>query len=123
MPEGPASAKGPQLGAPHSAHAGRPPGSYRGNRGNKANEIACCQAVSRALTNRVLHVIVATETETIGAKIRKAQLQKVRCSLLTGAKEGHAGTVVRRFGVTNDESAVPLKQCPADVKRGIAQNQ
>jgi threonyl-tRNA synthetase len=66
------------------------------------------EGVATALRERGLRVEVDTSDDTLGARIRSAQTEKVPVTLIVGSDEQAAGTVaVRRYG-GDQRKAVPL---------------
>ncbi|MPZ99019.1 MAG: threonine--tRNA ligase [Dehalococcoidia bacterium] len=72
--------------------------------------IEYAQSVQRELRQRGLRVEVDASGERMGAKIRKAQLQKVPYMLVVGDREAEAGAVALRDRSGDDLGAVPVFQ-------------
>jgi threonyl-tRNA synthetase len=69
---------------------------------------AYAEGVSRALRQAGLRVELNVRGDTIGAKIREAQLQKVPFMLVLGDREATAGTVSVRERSRGDIGVMPL---------------
>jgi threonyl-tRNA synthetase len=67
-----------------------------------------------------LRVEVDSSNETLGAKIRDAQLEKIPYMLVVGEKEVSSGSVSLRKRTGGDQGAVSIEEFLADAKRLVA---
>jgi threonyl-tRNA synthetase len=67
-----------------------------------------------------LRVDVDTSNETLGAKIRNAQLQKIPYMLVVGEKEASSGTLSLRKRTGGDQGSISIEEFLAEAKRLIA---
>ena len=66
--------------------------------------------VAETLREKLFRVAVDTDSAKIGAKIRKAQMEKIPYMLIVGAKEQAANTVSVRSRSEGDQGAMALEQ-------------
>jgi len=66
--------------------------------------------VADALREKLFRVAVDTDSAKIGAKIRKAQMEKIPYMLIVGAREQAANTVSARSRSEGDQGAMALEQ-------------
>jgi threonyl-tRNA synthetase len=85
---------------------------------DKFNDYA--QHVLSALASAGLRAHVDQRAETIKAKIRDAQLEKIPVMLVVGAKEAEAETVSYRDRVDGDRGAMPLTQAISRLTSDVA---
>ena len=78
-------------------------------------------SVKRALEASGIRVEVDDRNETIGKKIRNAQLEKLPYMLIIGDNEMNEGTVAVRSRKDGDKGAVPVEQFKADILAEIAE--
>jgi len=71
---------------------------------------AFAEDLNRQLIDADLRSSVDTKSDKIGAKIRRAQMEKVPYMLVVGAKEQEAGLVAVRNRVKGDLGAVPFSE-------------
>ncbi len=79
------------------------------------------KAVKAKLDNVGMRVEIDGRNETIGYKIRSAQLDKVPYMLIIGDKEMQDGTVAVRSRKTGDMGAIPVDQFVADAVLEVAE--
>jgi len=72
------------------------------------NQLEYADKVAESLKSAGLRVFVDRKNEKIGAKIRRAQAEKIPCMLIIGQKEMEAGTVSLRNRAEGDKGAIAL---------------
>jgi threonyl-tRNA synthetase len=72
------------------------------------NQNAYAEGVAEALRAEDFRVSVEPKSDKIGAKIRRAQADKIPVMLIVGAKEAEAGTVSVRTRKEGDRGAMAL---------------
>jgi len=72
------------------------------------HQLDACRAIVRTLRAADVRAGLDEKSEKIGAKIRRAQKEKVPYMLIVGAKEQEAGTVALREREQGDVGAMPL---------------
>ena len=77
------------------------------------------KSVSEALKGSNIRVEVEDGNDTLGYKIRKAQLEKVPYMLIVGDKEMQSHSVSIRSRKNGDEGAAPLAMFIANLIREI----
>jgi len=75
--------------------------------------------VAETLRRHNLRVHLDDRNEKLPAKIRDAQLQKIPCMLVVGAKEAEAGTVSVRHRSKGDLGPRPLEEIVATLQREV----
>ena len=81
--------------------------------------LAYAKSVSEALKGSNIRVEVEDGNDTLGYKIRKAQLEKVPYMLIVGNKEMQSHSVSIRSRKNGDEGAAPLAMFIANLIREI----
>lgn len=78
-----------------------------------------CKDVFETLRQEGVRVALDEKNEKLGAKIRRAQTEKVPIMLIVGAREAEAGTVAVRKRGEGDQGAVPLDAFIASIRDEI----
>ena len=73
-------------------------------------QVAYCEEIERKLTNLGVRCEVDKRNETIGYKLRNAQLEKLPYMLVVGAKEIESNTVAVRSRKDGEKGAMPVDQ-------------
>ncbi len=84
------------------------------------DQIAYCEEIANKLTALGVRVEIDRKNETIGYKIREAQLAKVPYMAIVGEKEKSAGTLAVRSRKNGDLGALPVDKFVADLLNEIA---
>ncbi len=83
-------------------------------------QISYCEEIAQKLTNLGVRVEIDRRNETIGYKIREAQLQKLPYMAIVGGKELESGCVAVRSRKNGDLGAVSVDKFIADLMEEIA---
>ncbi len=85
------------------------------------DQIAYCEKIERKLTNMGVRCEIDRRNETIGYKLRQAQLEKVPNMAVVGAKEVEAGTVAFRSRRDGDRGAISVDEFIKELLLEIAE--
>ena len=84
-------------------------------------QVAYCDDIARKLTNLGVRVEVDRRNETIGYKLRNAQLEKLPYMIVVGAKEVEANTVAVRSRKDGEKGAMSIDAFIAELMTEIAE--
>lgn len=87
------------------------------------DQVAYAQSIAEQLRGAALRVEVNTRAESIGKKIREAELMKVPVMLVVGHKEAESNTVAVRTHVDKDRGSMPLAQLQQELVEQVATRQ
>ena len=77
--------------------------------------------VSSMLHKKNVRVSISEANETLGKRIREAQLMKIPYVLVVGEKEQSSGTVAIRHATRGDEGQLELDVCVEKIQMAIAE--
>ncbi len=83
------------------------------------DQIEYCEDIAAKLTSKGVRVEIDRRNETIGYKIREAQLAKLPYMVIVGEKEKSAGTIAVRSRKKGDLGAISVDQFIADLMEEI----
>lgn len=86
-------------------------------------QIPAADGVVARLREAGLQVACDSSTDKLGAKIRRAQLQKIPYMLVLGKREAESGMVAVRSRGTGDEGAMPVDAVVARLRQEVDQRQ
>ena len=84
-------------------------------------QVGYCDDIARKLTNLGVRVEVDRRNETIGYKLRNAQLEKVPYMIVVGAKEVESNTLAVRSRKDGEKGAMSVDQFIAELLLEIAE--
>ncbi len=84
-------------------------------------QVEYCEEIARKLTNLGVRVEVDKRNETIGYKLRNAQLEKLPYMLVVGAKEIETGTVAVRSRKEGEKGAMAVDEFIKELLTEIAE--
>ena len=84
-------------------------------------QIAYCEEIERKLAAFGVRCEIDRRNETIGYKLRQAQLEKVPNMVVVGAKEVESNTVAVRSRKDGEKGAMPIDQFISELLTEIAE--
>ena len=84
-------------------------------------QVAYCDEIARKLTNLGVRVEVDRRNETIGYKLRNAQLEKLPYMIVVGAKEVESNTVSVRSRKDGEKGAMTIDEFINELLNEIAE--
>jgi threonyl-tRNA synthetase len=86
-----------------------------------AGQLEYARGIERRLREADVRVTVDADNEKLGAKIRKAQLEKVPYMLVVGGRDAEAGVVSVRSRADGDQGAMTLEAFMEQVKAALTE--
>ncbi|MDD4443247.1 MAG: threonine--tRNA ligase, partial [Kiritimatiellae bacterium] len=86
-----------------------------------AGQLEYARGIERRLREEDVRVTVDADNEKLGAKIRKAQLEKVPYMLVVGGRDAEAGVVSVRSRADGDQGAMTLEAFMEQVKAALTE--